>query len=244
MVTGIFAFLSMLISGDLMETSLKHSSKEPNEILLYFLLTLQVVLSAIILFRILNLEKLLSQSTNSNDQLSSIFVEGITNGSLPPLGKSSAKVTIIEFSDYQCPYCAEANEMINSIMDKYQNQILFFYRDYPLSEIHPKAYIGSLAARCANDQGAFWKMHDYIFSNQEKLDKQYLIDNVNQVGMNKEKFAKCLSSEEHKQDIQNDINDGKKYGVRGTPTFFINGYLVAGGDKNSITSIIEAQLAK
>jgi protein-disulfide isomerase len=227
-----------------MNTSIFRGSTDKNGYFINFLLFLQVVLSAIILYRLINLEKIIGQSGNGGNTPIPTYVDGVTVGKLSPIGENHAKILIVEFSDFQCPYCAESNTMINSIISTYPDQIQFFYRDFPLSDIHPNAIIASLAGRCANEQGNFWKMHDFLFTYQDKLSQEYIIENSISLGYDKKQLASCINEQKYLSDIQDDINDGRKFGVNGTPTFFINGYMVAGGDKDQILSIINQELKK
>jgi len=149
----------------------------------------------------------------------------------PIIGKLNAPITIIEFSDFQCPFCARFHiETLPLIMNEYINdgQVKLVFRDFPIQSIHPNALPASVAAECANEQGKFKEMHDMLFENQSEWNNQN-IDNViitfNQygikIGVEEEKFNSCLKDGKYIQEIQKDLEDGRTYGVSGTPGFFV-----------------------
>ena len=149
----------------------------------------------------------------------------------PVIGKLNAPVTIIEFSDFQCPFCAKFHlETLPLIMNEYINegQVKLVFRDFPIQSIHPNALPASLAAECANEQGKFKEMHDVLFENQKEWNKQS-IDNViitfNQyasgMGLDGNTFDSCLKNGKYVEEIQKDLDDGRNYGITGTPGFFI-----------------------
>lgn len=149
-------------------------------------------------------------------------------GDLPSLGSKGAKVVIIEFSDYECPACRRAEPVLKQVIAYYGDRIMFSYRDFPIYQLHPFAQGASEAARCANDQGKFWEMHDKLFASED-LDAPRLKRYARELGIDGEKFDSCLDSRRYRQAVENDANDGVKAGVQGTPTFFINGKKYVGG---------------
>ncbi len=159
-------------------------------------------------------------------------------------GPLKAPIIIVEFSDYQCPYCSKAESTVTDVLKKYGDKIHFVYRDYPLS-FHQNAEAAAEAAECAKDQGKFWEMHNAMFANQDKLASADLVTTAAGLGLDKDKFKACLDSGQKKQEVQNDFQDGQKYGVTGTPTFFINGIkLVGARDISSFTELIDQELQK
>ncbi len=157
----------------------------------------------------------------------------------PVLGKKDAKVTIIEFSDFQCPFCARFHEQAyTQIKTDYidTGKAKLVYRDFPLSSIHPMAEKGAEAAGCAYDQGKFWEYHDVLFNKQTEWTsgaseadnvvklKQYAKD----LSLDTNKFDKCLDDGKYKAEVQKDFQDGAQAGVQGTPSFFINGKQISG----------------
>ncbi len=140
-------------------------------------------------------------------------------------GSANPKIIIVEFSDFACPYCQSSFSKIREISLKYNNYVKHIYRDYPLQE---NSITLSLAARCAGEQGLFWHMHDKLFQNQEVADQDQLLILASQIGADMTKFANCLNSKKYLPQIQKDFTEGKELGISGTPTWFINGYMVAG----------------
>ena len=147
----------------------------------------------------------------------------------PSWGPVDAPVTIIEFSDYQCPYCKRFHdETFLQIQDTYEGQVRFVYRDFPLTSIHPHAQKAAEASECADDQGRFWDYHDLLWANQQELDVASLKAYAGELGLDTATFDGCLDSGEHSQEVQKDYSDGVSYGVQGTPWFFINDVEVGG----------------
>jgi len=160
----------------------------------------------------------------------------------PSKGPDKAPVTIVEFSDYQCPFCSRAENTVQDVLKKYGDKIHFVYRDYPLP-FHANANIAAQAAQCAADQGKFWEMHAALFANQQKLTQPDLIATAGTLGVDAEKFKTCLESGKFKDEVQKDLDDGQKYGVTGTPTFFINGIpLVGAQGPEAFADIIDSEL--
>ncbi len=161
------------------------------------------------------------------------------------LGNKNAPVTIIEFSDFQCPYCAKF--YLETFPEIYENYIKtgkarFVYRDFPLS-FHPNAQKAAEAAECAGNQDKFWEMSDKIFKNQKALDNDNLKVYAKEIGLNEDAFGKCLDKGEAANEVKKDFEEGAKYGVQGTPAFFINGISVSGAQPYSVfEKIIEEEL--
>jgi len=163
----------------------------------------------------------------------------------PLRGNPDAEITIVEFSDFQCPFCARFHSTtLPQLEQNYisTGKVNFVYRDFPIQSIHPNAFPAALASECADDQGKFWEYHDRLFENQrgwQDLDiptgistfKGYAQD----LGLNIEEFSSCLDSGKYSQEINNDLQDGRDYGVTGTPGFFV------GNDKIGFTKITGAQ---
>lgn len=148
--------------------------------------------------------------------------------SAPYWGNPQAKVVVVEFGDFECPYCLQEFPIIRQIMYKYQAQVKFIWRDFPISENHPQAIVSAKAAHCADEQGKFWQMHDKLFINQANLEVAALKEYAKQLNLDMVKFNQCLDSEKYKNQITLDYAEGLKFGVPGTPTFFINGQKVPG----------------
>ena len=159
-------------------------------------------------------------------------------------GGSSAPVTIVEFSDYECPYCSRAENVVDQVMKKYGEKVRLVYRDYPLS-FHKNAETAAMGSECAEEQGKFWEMHKAMFGNQQKLAATDLVETAGTIGLDKDKFKTCLDSGKFRPEVQKDFQDGQKAGVTGTPTFFINGVMIVGArDVASFSDIIDRELAR
>lgn len=160
-------------------------------------------------------------------------------------GNPDAPVTIVEFADYQCPYCRHVEATLRDILKKYPGQVKLSYRDFPLpATMHPNAYIAAEASRCAEAQGKFWEYHDALFADQSKLDRAGLEATASRLGLNTKAFDACLASGRFKTEIQQDFEAGRRAGVQGTPGFFINGEFINGAQPEAVfTRIINRQLA-
>lgn len=146
----------------------------------------------------------------------------------PSKGPRDAKVTIVAFSDFECPYCARAESTMQKIMEAYPNQVRIVFRDQPL-DFHQHAQKAAEAAHCAGDQGKYWEMHDHLFAHQDQLDEASLIKAASTVKIeNLKTFEQCLSSGKHRGVVQANAADAKKLNLSGAPVFFVNGIPVVG----------------
>ena len=163
----------------------------------------------------------------------------------PAQGPEDAAVTIIEFSDFQCPYCARFDtETLPQILSNYGDRVRFVYRDFPLTSLHENAVKAAEASECADDQGAYWKYHDLLFQNQAALDDASLKSYAASLGLDTAAFDECLDSDSNMSEIQKDYQDGIAAGVQGTPAFFVNGVLIQGAQPYTVfQAAIEAALA-
>jgi protein-disulfide isomerase len=163
----------------------------------------------------------------------------------PSWGPVDAAVTIIEFGDYQCPYCKRFHdETLPLIQATYAGQIRFVYRDLPLRSIHPNAQKAAEASECADDQGRFWDYHDLLWANQQALDVASLKAYAGELSLETATFDACLDSGNNAQEVQKDYDDGISYGVPGVPTFFINDVVVRGAQPfSSFQAVIDTLLA-
>ncbi|NMC46242.1 MAG: DsbA family protein [Chloroflexi bacterium] len=221
--------------GNAMKSKMRpETQKNTQDWIIIILLLLQVVLSGIMLMRIMNLEELLSTT-----EPSPVYVGEISEGDNPAMGPQDAPITIIVFSDFQCPYCASADQLIKELMQEYPDQIRFVHRDFPLEEIHPDAFNAALAARCAGEQGKYWEMHDALFSNQGDLSIVAINGLVEMLGLDQAQFNNCFALRKYENRILVDVQTGEEYGVHATPTLFVNGYQVNGADRDAIISIID-----
>jgi protein-disulfide isomerase len=150
------------------------------------------------------------------------------NDGAPNLGSKDAPVTLVEFSDFQCPYCRAAAPTLKQVEQKFGDKVHVVYRQFPLN-IHPFAQKAAEASLCANEQGKFWQMHDAMFEDQTKLAVADLKQTARRLGMDGKKFDGCLDAGRYVEQVQNDQKEGERVGVNGTPAMFINGVVVDGG---------------
>jgi Protein-disulfide isomerase len=159
-------------------------------------------------------------------------------------GNAKAPIMIVEFSDYQCPFCHQVEPTVKAVMAKYGDKVSLSYRDFPLTAIHSQAMIAAEASRCAEEQGKFWEYHDQLFT-ASKLEKDALVEYARNLKLDEKQFESCLTSEKFKTQIENDLQDGRKVGVNGTPGFFINGIELSGAKgEESFAQIIDDELAR
>ncbi len=161
-------------------------------------------------------------------------------------GKANAKVMIVEYSDFECPFCGRHNPTMQSIMKKYGDKVAWVHRHFPLS-FHAQAIPAALASECASEQGKFWEFSDKVYANQDKLagGAAYLEQVGKDLGLNMDTYKSCISSQKYLSRVQADQAQGSALGVDGTPATFINGQLVSGAvPEASLTAIIDQALAE
>lgn len=168
----------------------------------------------------------------------------------PVLGQENAIVTIVEFSDFQCPFCESWFQNVKPQLQPYidRGEVKLLYAHFPLS-FHENAEPSALAAECANEQGKFWEYHDKVFENQADMSganyAETLKNYASGLGMDAARFNSCFDSSKYLSEVQAEFNEGVSLGVNGTPTFFINGQKIVGAQPwTSFKSIIDAELAK
>lgn len=163
----------------------------------------------------------------------------------PFLGPEDAPVTIVEFSDYQCPFCRQwYEEVFIKLMAEYPDQIRFVYRDFPLTSIHPGAKPAAEAANCAGEQDKYYDYHNALFSGQYDLTRDGFLSIAADIGLNTDNFATCIDSGRYADEVQQDMNDALSIGVQSTPTFYINGTQVVGAQPYAtFKSIVDQILA-
>jgi protein-disulfide isomerase len=159
-------------------------------------------------------------------------------------GDPKAPITIVEFSDFQCPFCQRAHAVVKELLSKYPTQVKLAYRDFPLRQIHPQADAAAEAARCAGEQGKFWPFHDRLFESNRPLDLAAFADHAAAVGMDQSKFVDCLAADKFEGQIEQDLQDGTRAGINGTPGFFINGVMVTGAQPLAVFErVVQQELA-
>jgi len=167
-------------------------------------------------------------------------------GNAPLVGAKDAKVTIVEFSDFQCPFCAKGAEVLTQIKKKYGNKVKVAFKNYPLP-FHNHAEQAAIAGLCANEQSPelFWKMHDEMFAHQDMLDIEGLKKTAKKIGAKEDALAECVTQKKYLAQVQADVEEGRKLNVKSTPTFFVNGQLVNGALPLEVFSeIIDEELAR
>ncbi|MFH0892385.1 MAG: thioredoxin domain-containing protein [Candidatus Falkowbacteria bacterium] len=142
------------------------------------------------------------------------------------MGSADPKVTIVEFSDYSCPYCRDFFPKIREIGLKYKKDVKIIFRDYPVVNVYAANL--ALGARCAGEQGLFWLMHDKLFLNQGITGKEEILELAKQAGVNEGKFAHCFDNKTYLREIERDLSDGNALDISGTPTIFVNGERFSG----------------
>lgn len=154
-------------------------------------------------------------------------------------GNLDADLVIVEYGDYQCPYCGAAYPVLKELMKEFGSQIKFVFRNFPLSEMHQYARPAALAAEAANLQGKFWEMHDAIYENQQDLNESFLVKLAEQLKLNIPQFEKDRGSTELANKVDADFESGIVSGVNGTPSFFVNGNKFNGGAEDLVQLLNE-----
>jgi protein-disulfide isomerase len=158
----------------------------------------------------------------------------------PARGPQGAPVTIVEFSDFECPFCRRAEGTVKQVLDRYHDQVRFVYRHFPL-EMHPRARPAAEAAACADEQGRFWDYHEKLFAGG--LEDADLQRYATELGLDTSAFQQCVSQHKTKDIVSSDFEAGKAAGVSGTPAFFVNGIMITGARPvDSFTKVIDKEL--
>jgi protein-disulfide isomerase len=160
-------------------------------------------------------------------------------------GPANAPVTIIAFSDYQCPYCVGAEPILAEVLERYPEKVRVVHRHFPLDSIHPFARPAAEAAMCADEQGKFWEYHDAIFAKAGRLDENSLAEIGTALGLEAEKFDVCVEERRYQDFVEADFTAGREAGVSGTPSFFLNGIALKGArDADELSRYVELELAR
>ena len=162
----------------------------------------------------------------------------------PCIGPEDAPITIVEFSDFQCAYCARfVDTTLVPLLETYPDEIRFCYRDFPLDNIHPEARSAAEAAQCAFEQNKFWEFHNGIFRNQTNLSDDLYMDLAGKINLDIDEFVKCFSSGRFRGRVNEDFSVARGLGVTGTPTFFVNGRPLVGAQPlEAFMAVIESEL--
>ena len=166
----------------------------------------------------------------------------LPTGKSPVKGATDAPITIVEFSDYQCPFCARSEPLVKEALAAYPSKARVVFKHFPLTSIHPNALNAALAATAAQQQGKFWEMHEKLFDNQRELAPEQIKQYAGELGLDLAKFEADMKSEQVKAQVQEDMQLGQRVGVRGTPTIFVNGKIVQNRSLDGFKELIDPVL--
>ena len=161
----------------------------------------------------------------------------------PYKGTANASVAVVEFSDFECPYCREAVATEQYLLDKYAGKIKIVFKQFPLVNIHIDSMQAAQASECAHEQGKFWEYHNMLFDNQQRLADADLKSYAGYIGLDSDRFDACLDSGIKEAIVLADLNEGGRIGVRGTPTFFVNGIQVSSPEQKNVDKAVAGELA-
>lgn len=173
-----------------------------------------------------------------------VFRSEISTGDAFTKGTATAPVTIVEFSDFHCPFCKRVQPVVSDVMKKYGDKVRLVYKDFPLDNLHPQARAAAEAARCAGEQGKFWEFHDKVYAGDANAAASVMTQYATEVGIaDVARFDACVSSRKYQARVQQDVAEGAKLGIQGTPGFFINGRLLSGAQPlDAFAKVIDAEL--
>lgn len=232
-------------------------SRRGNNSFLVILVIVLAFFTGYLFFRVQNLERAGGTAGNVVQQVGQQQPApgtkvNVDPGHLPALGDKNAKVTVIEFGDFRCPFCEKLFTDVEPNLKKDYidtGKVKFYFRHYAF--LGPASTVAANAAECANEQGKFWEMHDYLFQHQpnESDTSMYTTDNMTsaagQLGLNTSQFQNCLASNKFDKNVTEDLNAGQKVGVQGTPSTFVNGVMIDGAQPYSVfKAAIDKELSK
>ena len=182
---------------------------------------------------------------NAQPETQSLKRITVKEGGNPSIGPADATITIIEFSDYQCPFCQKWQaEVFHRLLTDYPSQVRIVYRDFPLKSIHPQSVQAAVAADCANEQDAYWQYHDKLFSYEYDLGRDAYLKYAQELNLDMTAFTECLDSNRNEAEVLADLDYGSSLGVYSTPTFYINGlYLLGAQPYETFKKLIDKELA-
>ena len=163
----------------------------------------------------------------------------------PALGSASAPVTIVEFSDFQCPFCQRVAPTLKQVQKTYGDKVRIVWKDFPLTQIHPEAFKAGEAGQCAAEQGKFWEYHDRLFANQQALLPDSLKKYAADAGLDAAAFSACLDTSKYGDRVREGVAQGSRLGVNSTPTIYVNGRMLSGAQPyETIAAVIDEELAR
>jgi protein-disulfide isomerase len=169
----------------------------------------------------------------------------VSTDGAPMRGAANAPITVVEFSDFHCPFCKRVLPTLKDLESKYGDKVKVVFRDYPLDQLHPGARKAHEAARCAHEQGKFWAYHDILFDKAPRASADDLKTYAREAALDLGKFDQCLASGKYKEVVQKDIEEGARLGINGTPAFFINGELISGAQPlEAFVRVVDRELER
>ena len=166
-------------------------------------------------------------------------------GDDPALGNANAPVTLVEYSDFQCPFCLRVVPTIKELRAKYGDKVRIVWKDFPLTQIHPQAFLAAQAGNCARDQGKFWEYHDRLFANQQALQADALKKYAADAGLDSAAFNACLDGSKFEARVEEALGAGARLGITSTPTVYVNGRLINGAQPIEVfQAVIDEELAR
>lgn len=174
------------------------------------------------------------------------LADGVDVSHDPVLGSADAPITIVEFSDFECPFCSRfATQTAPALRRQYGDRIRWIFVNYPLQSIHPNAYEAALAGECAAEQGRFWPFYDELFSGRHPLSRSGYVDAAEAIELDQERFETCYGNADHAEEVALDIKEGEKFYILGTPTFYVNGKRMEGAQRpEAFAVVIDSLLAE
>lgn len=162
----------------------------------------------------------------------------------PTRGPADAPVTLVEYTDFQCPYCDQVQDTVERIMTVYEGQVRHVFKNLPLP-MHGQADLAAEAGLCAVDQGQFWKLHDWMFANKNSLSRDAIVAAAGELGLSTDELVACLDNQTHAPHVQQDMREARSFGITGTPGFLVNGRLVTGAQPfEAFAQIVDEELRK
>lgn len=163
----------------------------------------------------------------------------------PAIGSAGAPVTIVEFSDFQCPFCRNVAPTLKRVRETYGDKVRIVWKDFPLTQIHPEAFKAGEAAHCAGEQGKYWEYHDRLFENQQALQATDLKKYAADLGLDTTAFNACVDSAKYGERVRAGVEQGTKLGVNSTPTIYVNGRLLSGAQPyEAFAAVIDEELSR
>lgn len=164
----------------------------------------------------------------------------VSLGTAPSIGPANATIEVVEFGEFQCPYCMRHETALTELVEEYPGKVRAGFKHYPMAK-HAMALPAARAAWAAQQQGKFWEMHDLLFSSRGELDEDVILDHAKALGLDMEKFQADMEGQESHSQVFKDRREGKAAGVKGTPTYYVNGKF-AGADPATVRAVINKQL--